>query len=409
MVGLSFPKRDKRNLRPLHSSVNLFLRRDTSSFVFNPRQSLRLSGGTHPIVYVGAGSHGAYPTGGEYAAWEFAPLGVPLLSTPERMTHTGLVLTTEASSNSTLVEGYRLVLLPEPDPNGDNMGLSADQSWLGADVLWGTPQVGGRGNTRSPRGPFHKGWEKLGFFQTSATGPSSPVLRDRIFHSLIPYSSYHHWAVGGLETWNLSESSSDDIVALSGDIVVLPGATLTIEPSGVVEFQAEEDRHQFSDPDGRISSDPDRVEIFVYGTLNASDEDNPVQFRKKSTTSWSGTYAWGGIRIMPGGSADLEHAQIRDMSPPPLPPTDVTAEAGNGQVTLRWTDPVVEDPTITGWQYLRQQGNGTAGGWSTGTWRPISSVGSLRPRVHLWITAYSTDSRCGRSTTRGRDRLRRAW
>ena len=30
MVGLSFPKRDKRNLRPLHSSVNLFLRRDTS-------------------------------------------------------------------------------------------------------------------------------------------------------------------------------------------------------------------------------------------------------------------------------------------------------------------------------------------------------------------------------------------
>ena len=36
----------------------------TDSFVFNPRTDLKLSQGTHPIVYVGAGSHAAYPVGG---------------------------------------------------------------------------------------------------------------------------------------------------------------------------------------------------------------------------------------------------------------------------------------------------------------------------------------------------------
>ena len=36
----------------------------TSSFDFNPQENLKLSQGTHPVVYVGAGSHAAYPVGG---------------------------------------------------------------------------------------------------------------------------------------------------------------------------------------------------------------------------------------------------------------------------------------------------------------------------------------------------------
>ena len=135
----------------------------TSNFVFNPRREIRLNQGTHPIIYVSAGGHGSYPTGGTYTLYELeanegvwealVPWSGPLLVLEiidgsrvvkflERMTHTGLVLTTEVSnSNSTLQEGYDLVLLPEPKPNQDNKGLPADLSWLGADVRWGNIEV----------------------------------------------------------------------------------------------------------------------------------------------------------------------------------------------------------------------------------------------------------------------------
>ena len=33
----------------------------TSSFEFNPRTAVKPIQGTHPVVYVGAGSHGGYP------------------------------------------------------------------------------------------------------------------------------------------------------------------------------------------------------------------------------------------------------------------------------------------------------------------------------------------------------------
>lgn len=171
----------------------------TTSFVFNPRENLKLSQGTHPIVYVGAGSHAAYPTGGNYIAYEFAPLGY---STPERITHTGLVLSTQADdSHYDLWESYDLVLLPDSlRHTAINRGLPASLSWLGADVLWGTPFVDGRGGNKSPQGPYHKGWEELGFFQESITGLNVPVIKDRIFHSVIPHTNYHHWAIIGNET-----------------------------------------------------------------------------------------------------------------------------------------------------------------------------------------------------------------
>ncbi len=37
----------------------------TSNFVFDPQKEVKLSQGTHPVVYVGAGSHGLYPFGGK--------------------------------------------------------------------------------------------------------------------------------------------------------------------------------------------------------------------------------------------------------------------------------------------------------------------------------------------------------
>ncbi|MXY80913.1 MAG: hypothetical protein F4Y91_02255, partial [Gemmatimonadetes bacterium] len=160
----------------------------TSRFVFNPRQEIRLSEGTHPVIYVGAGSHASYPTGGNYTAWEFPEVLFSLYDTPEHITHTGLVLRTQIdNSYPSLQENYGLVLLPKPDTSRTNMGLPNSLSWLGADVLWGTPVVSGRGDTKSPRGPYYAGWEKLNFFQQSATGPNFPLLADRINYSFIPH------------------------------------------------------------------------------------------------------------------------------------------------------------------------------------------------------------------------------
>lgn len=228
-------------------------------------------------------------------------------------------------SYPSLQENYDLVLLPEPDTSKTNMGLPNSLSWLGADVLWGTPVVSGRGDTKSPRGPYYAGWEKLNFFQQSATGPNFPLLADRINYSFIPHDSYHHWAIFGDETW-------DGTISLTGDIVVFPDATLTINEDTVIEFAHGSDRHQFSTP-GSVA---ELTEIFVYGTLNAEGTaTSPIQFRRKSGTSEQAGYAWGGIRIMEGGSVDLDHTTISD-APPPPPPMGLTAQAGTGQATLRW-------------------------------------------------------------------------
>ena len=321
----------------------------TTSFVFKPRENLKLSQGTHPIVYVGAGSHAAYPTGGNYIAYEFAPLGVQLYSTPERMTHTGFVLSTQAdNSHNDLWESYDLVLLPDSlRHTAINRGLPDSLSWLGADVLWGTPFVGGRGENKSPQGPYHKGWERLGFFQESTTGPSVTIIKDRIFQSVIPHTNYHHWSIIGNEVWN-------GTISLRGDVVVFPGATLTINAGTVIEFEPGKDRHKFS----ALGSVSDLAEIFVYGTLNAEGTStSPIRFRRKSDTPAQAGYAWGGIRIMEGGSVDLDYTTIRNVPPPP-PPTGLTAQAGTGQATLRW-DAYPVDAGITEWQYrLKPEGVG---------------------------------------------------
>ncbi len=319
-------------------NTGLFYPGLTTSFVFNPRKSLKLSQGTHPIVYLGAGSHAAYPTGGNYLVYQFDPLGVPLYDTPERMTHTGLVLNTQANnSNSTLQESYDLVLLPEPNPdNTNNMGLTASQSWLGADVLWGTPFVDGRGDNRSPRGPYHKGWERLGFFQASTTGPSVPVVEDRIFHSVIPYTSYHHWPIIGNETWS-------DTISLSGDLVVFPGATLTINAGTVIEFEPSQDIHQFAAEGSRN----DLAELFVYGTLTANGESGkPIVFQREGRTSDSATtVAWGGIRVMDGSTVALNsYTTIHDE-----PPLAVAYDAASYEVDFPGSQFSLEtEPELSG-------------------------------------------------------------
>lgn len=142
----------------------------TSGFVFRPREEIRLIQETHPVVYVGAGSHAAYPIGGRFRVYRRGIDNSPGLDFEiwESMTHTGLVLSTLAdNSHRDLWESYGVELLEEPDTGqvGNNYGLPSTRSWLGADVQWGTPVVPAGNSIRagndSPQGPWRKGWEQL--------------------------------------------------------------------------------------------------------------------------------------------------------------------------------------------------------------------------------------------------------
>ena len=249
----------------------------TSNFEFNPRTAVKPIQGTHPVVYVGAGSHGGYPIGGEIQLYQNltgpseeearAAVGGDF----EHMTHTGLVLATQApASGSSLWQRYDLQLLPEPDLNNtDNMGLADTLSWLGARIRWGTlkADVGGVGAKESPHGPFNRtadcfSWEtippacgwgkgKLRFFEVAKLGPPP---RYEMRHRKLPYDSYHHWAVIG------EEDTLSGTASLKGDVVVFPARTLTVKSGTTVTFPSNKDRHQFTEGDSSLS------EILVYGT-----------------------------------------------------------------------------------------------------------------------------------------------
>ena len=339
----------------------------TSGFVFNPRRNIKLSQGTHPVIYVGAGSHASFPTGGRIRIYDKDILEEGI-EVHESMSHTGLVLSTLADeSHRGLWESYDLVVLPEPDPtNSSNMGLPDSMSWLGADVLWGTPFVkspdstipviGSKGN-KSPRGPYHEGWEELKFFRQGFTGSGLDLLFIDTAHPFrykdVP-DSYHHWTIIGDETWS-------GTVSLSGDVVVFPGATLTMEAGTVVTFPSQSDRHQFREGDNSLS------ELFVYGTLKSEGTStNQVVFRGPNLSD--NARRWGGIRVMEGGSDILNHTEIRNMYPPTARPTDLTAQAGDGEATLRWGSPSPADPSITGWQYRTRPKGVTE--W--GSWKDVS-------------------------------------
>ena len=334
----------------------------TNSFVFNPERAVRLIG-THPVAYIGAGSHAAYPIGGDIEL-HFTNISTGNTGTDgasgvvggddgasgeiggdkEYMSHTGLVLSTLADgSHRDLWERYNLVLLPNPDTtNTHNMGLTPAMSWLGAQIRWGEVHVAGpmladlAGGNASPNGPYNSktdSWGDLKLF-TAKT-----LKGDTFHHSDLERTSYHHWAILGDETWS-------GTVSLHGDVVVFPGATLTIQAGTTIVFPSRRDRHQFKEGADGLS------ELFVYGTLKSEGtRRNPVVLRGPDLSAR--TVQWGGLRVMGGGRVQLnEHTQVRHTPMPPPPrPTGLTAHAGDGAAILRWDAPAPPDPSITGWQY----------------------------------------------------------
>ena len=312
----------------------------------NIRKQVAPVDGTHPVAYVSAGGHGHFPTPGHY---ENAGLSAEVrdkgVGWDEDLTPNGLVLHPEiVDSDETIAQSYDIVLLPEPVDTLDNRGLTPETSWLGARIPWGETGVSSFGSSvipapvgnRSPAGPYHtSGWDNI-----------RVDSKNKYSKSRIPrkYRNFHNFPIVGDVTW-------DGPVSLRGDIVVFPGATLTIKPGTVIEFEPKSDIHQFSPPQAKV--DKTRAEIFVYGTLTAEGKsDSLITFRKQSgSTRQGGAYAWGGIRVMEGGSVTLNHAEIRDVPPPRTRPTGLTAQAGDGQATLRWDALSPADPSVKGWQY----------------------------------------------------------
>ena len=170
----------------------------------------------------------------------------------------------------------------------------------------------------------------------------------------------------------VGDSGWSGTLHVDGDVIVPDGVTLTVMAGTEVRFAAG------SDGTGG-GSDASRSELIVEGTLHASARNITFRSSNNDDTTLQGDYAWGGIRIMPGGSASLDNAQIRDMAPPPSPPTSLTAEAGDGQVTLEWEDAYPKDPSITGWEYRTRVLEADLAddvGW--GSWTEVSGGADMR-------------------------------
>lgn len=214
------------------------------------RQTIAPVGGRYPVVYVSAGGHGHFPTPGHYEDGgrvfvdeDLTPYGVVL--------HPEIV---DSNRNKDIAQSYDLVLLPEPVPsNDDNMGLDPEMSWLGANVLWGTPKVFSWpfSDNDAPQGPFYSSWNRIRYDNSSSKRTDYPK-------SDIPYATFHNFPIVGDVTWG-------GTVSLLGDIVVFPRATLTIQPGTVIEFAPGRDQHQFSAPSVDVATPLPEISVVVGG------------------------------------------------------------------------------------------------------------------------------------------------
>ncbi len=242
--------------------------------IFNPqRQFAPAEGGTHPVVYVGAGSHGSFPTGGNYK-------NAAKINFSEDLTTYGIVLSTNVEDTKPeFAQSYDLILLPNPDSSQPNMGLAPEMSWLGTRALWGTVTVPSLGDNKGAKGPRHSGWGSWG-----ASGYDK--------HN-VPYTEFQQFPIVQDVTWS-------GTINLIGDIVVYPGATLTIDAGTTIKASPNRDIHGMKDAS--------RVDIINYGTLIANGSSNQrIVFRSDSSTPSAGD--WYGIRNY--GTLDMKHCDIQ--------------------------------------------------------------------------------------------------
>ncbi|MCE2448354.1 MAG: hypothetical protein J4F35_08220, partial [Candidatus Latescibacteria bacterium] len=174
-------------------------------------------------------------------------------------------------------------------------------------------------DNKGARGPFYHGWNKIHY---DSEKPEDYPKSD------IPYAAFHNFPIVGDVRWRGE-------IALLGDIVVFPGATLTIEPGTVIQFAAGVDAHKFSV--GR----EDQAELFVYGTLTTGSDTedwtaaDSIFFQRHGASGPSA--AWGGVHVMAGGRT-LLNAYTRLSDTRRGKPTNLTAAPGEepGTVVLAW-------------------------------------------------------------------------
>ena len=66
---------------------------------------------------------------------------------------------------------------------------------------------------------------------------------------------------------------------------------------------------------------------------------------------------------------------VRDNDTPPSAPRSLTAEAGDGEVTLRWTAPATDNgQAVTGYGYRQKSGTGSFGGWTDITGSDVNTT-----------------------------------
>lgn len=328
----------------------------TEERVFNPQTHFvaPAEGGTHPVVYVGAGSHGGYPTGSNYPdpGGRLVDVGPIEGGWDEDMTTDGIVLSTNVEdTNRDVAQSYALILLPTPDPGQPNKGLSSEMSWLGTGARWGTLEVNSPGSSipgpidetnDAPEGPSHK--DSWGMSDSKSDYP----------HSDVPYTEFQQFPIVQNVTWS-------GTIKLIGDIVVYPGATLTIDAGTVIRAHPNRDIHGMKDED--------RVDIINHGTIiaNASDGQRIV-FRSDSSTPSAGD--WYGIRNY--GTLDMRNCEIQHA---------VTGLKREGTDTLRdvvvtnsrkntssFTVASIDDKTETQYKGITPIQVNAAGGWDPYTY-----------------------------------------
>ena len=307
---------------------------------FNPRIDFApAEGGTHPVIYVGAGSHGSFPTGGNYPDAGEIILGEGVA---EDMTTDGIILSTDVEdTNPDVAEPYDLILLPNPDPDQPNKGLSPEMSWLGTGALWGTVNAPSSVGNKAADGPLHSGWGSWG-----ASG------YDKVN---VPYTEFQQFPIVQDVSWS-------GTIKLIGDIVVYPGATLTIDAGTTIKASPNRDVHDMEDPN--------RVDIINYGRIRANGTSSqPVVFRSDTSTPSAGD--WYGIRNhgdLTMSHCTIQHAVIGLYLYGTHTLTDMTVVDNTWNNTSPLTITAIEDVTATQNVAITNISLSASGGWEPYTY-----------------------------------------
>ena len=368
--------------------------------IFNPRKHFApAEGGTHPVVYVGAGSHGGYPTGGSYtnpggsSPEEY--FADKYLVEDEAMTTHGIVLSTNVeNTNREVAQSYILKHLPNPDRNqANNMGLSPEMSWLGTGARWGTLDVSSPLDIHdeSPLGPFRNGsWRTWG---TRDYGSDN-----------VSYTQFQQFPIVQDVTWSGN-------IELIGDIVVYPGATLTIESGATISafpylYTSRVDesgatvRDHLQRDIHKMGNDTLRVEITNYGTIAANGSRDTIVFQSNSSNPMPGDWygitnhgnltmrnvvirdAVDSVRTRGSGTQTLANVQYFNMGTGSSIASSSAsglsrAMRGNREAVLEWWP--VDNPAIARYQY--RQRAGISGTWSS--WTDLARTGAAPYHHHV--------------------------